>query len=206
MKNIKHSDYQNKQTRPKDWKISKKAFMDLNVTGQTKILDIGSGDGTKISYIVDEGQLVMTDLSAPSNSRITRADVHELQFKDNTFDIVTMFHVLEHLTDANKALAEIYRVMKKGGTMISVTPNEMRWSMLFSLLLKLGNKIGLISFPNKYPLNPDHVFEYSYSDLKSVFEESQFDEFTIQPIYMRISAILRLKHFCNQWIVIAQKD
>jgi SAM-dependent methyltransferase len=42
-------------------------------------------------------------------------DITALQFPDESFDAVICHHVLEHIPDDRKALAELYRVMKPGG-------------------------------------------------------------------------------------------
>jgi len=42
---------------------------------------------------------------------------------DNTFDTVVSFQVIEHIKDDNAFVAEIARVLKKGGKLILTTPN-----------------------------------------------------------------------------------
>ena len=51
-----------------------------------------------------------------------KMDVHEIPFKDNTFDVVICNHVLEHVDDADKVMSEFYRVMKSGGWGIFQVP------------------------------------------------------------------------------------
>ena len=46
----------------------------------------------------------------------------ELPFDENYFDIVICNHVLEHVADMQKTVAEIHRVLKKGGFAILQTP------------------------------------------------------------------------------------
>ena len=45
-----------------------------------------------------------------------KADICNLPFDDNTFDTIFCNHVLEHIPDDTKAMKELYRVLKKGGT------------------------------------------------------------------------------------------
>jgi SAM-dependent methyltransferase len=59
---------------------------------------------------------------APTRSDIRRVDVTAIKEKDKTFDIVICNHVLEHVHDDIKALSELYRVLKPGGTAILQTP------------------------------------------------------------------------------------
>ena len=42
-------------------------------------------------------------------------DITNIQFQDNEFDIIYCSHVLEHIIDDNKAMQELYRVLKPGG-------------------------------------------------------------------------------------------
>jgi SAM-dependent methyltransferase len=48
--------------------------------------------------------------------------VEDIKFEDNYFDVVLGNHVLEHVRDDNKAMREIYRVLKKSGYAILQVP------------------------------------------------------------------------------------
>lgn len=54
-----------------------------------------------------------------------KADILDLPFKDDEFDIVFCNHVLEHVESDIKALNELFRVMKSGGMGIFQVPQEM---------------------------------------------------------------------------------
>lgn len=51
-----------------------------------------------------------------------KADILDLPFENETFDIVICNHVLEHIEDDAKAMHELYRVMKRGGWGIFQVP------------------------------------------------------------------------------------
>ena len=51
-----------------------------------------------------------------------KADILDLPFEDNSFDIVFCNHVLEHIANDQKAMSELYRVMKKDGWGIFQVP------------------------------------------------------------------------------------
>lgn len=51
-----------------------------------------------------------------------KADILNLPFENESFDIVFCNHVLEHIEDDQKAMSELYRVMKKGGWGIFQVP------------------------------------------------------------------------------------
>ncbi len=54
-----------------------------------------------------------------------KADICDLPFEDNSFDLVFCNHVLEHIPDDKKAMSELYRVLKKGGTGIFQVPQDL---------------------------------------------------------------------------------
>jgi SAM-dependent methyltransferase len=54
-----------------------------------------------------------------------KADICNLPFKENTFDIVFCNHVLEHIEDDQKAMKELYRVLKPYGMGIFQIPQDL---------------------------------------------------------------------------------
>lgn len=60
-----------------------------------------------------------------------KADILDLPFDDDVFDIVLCNHVLEHIEDDQKAMAELFRVMKKGGMGIFQVPQEIEREKTF---------------------------------------------------------------------------
>ncbi len=65
-------------------------------------------------------EYVSADLFSPIVD--VKADILDLPFEDETFDVVICNHVLEHIVDDTKAMSELYRVMKKGGWGIVQVP------------------------------------------------------------------------------------
>jgi SAM-dependent methyltransferase len=66
---------------------------------------------------------VTTDLNSPLAD--VKADICNLPFKDNEFDIILCNHVLEHIPDDKKAMQELYRVLKVGGMGIFQIPQDL---------------------------------------------------------------------------------
>ena len=64
-----------------------------------------------------------TDLLSPIAD--VKADICNLPFKDNSYDIILCNHVLEHIPDDNKAMQELYRVMKPGGYGVFQIPQDL---------------------------------------------------------------------------------
>ena len=93
-----------------------------------------------------------------------------MPFEDHHFDTVVFSEVMEHLRFPQKALHEIFRVLKKNGQLIGSVPNAFR----------LRNRIKfLIGKP--FETDPSHL--RSYSD-KILTEELKkvFDKIEVHPI------------------------
>jgi ubiquinone/menaquinone biosynthesis C-methylase UbiE len=184
----------------KDWVACKQIVSTLKLTPNSQILDVGSKDGEKTHYLFAEGQILMSDISKKGLSPFVLSDATKLPYNDNSFDLVTILHVIEHIKNDREALKEIYRVLKKEGTVLIVTPNESRFTRIFSVILRT-----LARSPPKYPLNPDHVLEYSAKNIENLMKQSEFGNYKIDPIFMRLSSLIRIRKYCDQWIIIAKK-
>ena len=77
-----------------------------------------------------------------------------MNFKDNSFDVVISFQVIEHISDSMAYINELYRVLKSNGKIIIVTPD--RVSRLYSFQkpwnryhVKEFNMVGLSKLISK---------------------------------------------------------
>jgi SAM-dependent methyltransferase len=69
------------------------------------------------------------DINSPL--AMIKADICDLPIKDNTYDFILCNHVLEHILDDNKAISELYRVLKKDGVGIFQVPIDMKKEFTF---------------------------------------------------------------------------
>ena len=114
-------------------------ILEINVTvenqGEILALDLGSGRGEWLSLLKQFGAKAVgvdSDIGMVQTSRSNGLDVihgDALQFMRNarsaSFDIVTSFHLIEHLTFDGyfSLIQEAYRILKPGGVLILETPN-----------------------------------------------------------------------------------
>ena len=101
-----------------------------------KLLDIGCWTGqfiqlalndAKITYGIDPGKKAINFAQKKyPQAHLEVATAQKLPFRNNTFDVITFLEVIEHLPkeDETGALNEIYRVLKKNGTLVLSTPSS----------------------------------------------------------------------------------
>lgn len=132
-------------------KISK-----LNLNGN--ILDIG---GSKRSGYHDliSGEHTMTTVNINASYGCDLVfDVQEVfPLKDNSFDNVLCFNVLEHIYKYENVFDECSRVLKSGGKFISATP-----------------------FMHHVHGSPDDYFRYTKSSLELLLQENEFENIEIE--------------------------
>lgn len=64
-----------------------------------------------------------TDLNSPLAD--IKADICDLPFKENSYDIILCNHVLEHIPNDTKAMKELFRVLKPGGMGVFQIPQDL---------------------------------------------------------------------------------
>jgi predicted SAM-dependent methyltransferase len=71
-----------------------------------------------------------TDLLSPLAD--VKADICNLPFEDNTYDVIFCNHVLEHIPNDTKAMQELFRVLKPGGMAILQIPQDLKRATTFA--------------------------------------------------------------------------
>ena len=139
----------------------------------TKILDVGCGDGALLNYFCNLNTFdtyVGIDFSRKKiktakdnvmnsifNVHFIVADLQYLPFREEVFHFVVLVDVLEHLIEPKKEIADLYRVTKRGGFIIILTPSAYRWRKNEKLLFNLKN-ISL-SIGDRPPLKRDKTLQ-----------------------------------------------
>ena len=105
-----------------------KYYLNKNQRNNLQCLDIGCSGGTIFRFLKQFGKVYGCDISfdgliyCTNRSSITQADALKLPFKDETFDLLTVLDVAEHIDDDNLLFSEMYRVIKKEGIIFVNVP------------------------------------------------------------------------------------
>lgn len=111
------------------------SFVERFVKKKDKVLDLGCGTGLSTSMLGRlAGEVNGVDISPifiktaekkrrATNIKFTCADILNLPFPDESYDVVSSFLLIEHIYDIPQALSEMARVAKKGGLIIILSPN-----------------------------------------------------------------------------------
>ncbi len=108
------------------------------------VLEAGGGRSGLGKLLYPNAQITNIDLdseyeSAPCNRqpgvRFVCGDATKLPFQDESFDAITMFDLLEHVTDDGQAIAEAFRVLRPGAYLLLSTPNE-TWKYPYYAFMK----------------------------------------------------------------------
>jgi methionine biosynthesis protein MetW len=132
----------NPRTKATKWLLLKNS----KIT-KPKILELGCGNGSIISSVAQDlntTSLFGVDinekalLEAAKKGIIThRIDLNSdfLDYPNNSFDIILMEEVIEHLVNPDHALEETFRLLKNGGYLLITTPNLGWWLNRVALLI-----------------------------------------------------------------------
>ncbi|MCM8787049.1 MAG: glycosyltransferase [Candidatus Omnitrophica bacterium] len=137
------------------------------------ILDIGAGLAEFLAIAKQKGwQVWGTEISeyaasfAKENFKIDIfcGSLEEANCKDNFFDVVTLWHVLEHIGEPIKYLKEIKRILKKDGLLVIALPNPDDY------IYQLVYKIFKTKSPKEYTIKSreHHIFCFKQKTLRRI--------------------------------------
>jgi len=161
-----------------------------------EILDIGCGIGSRLEIFREMGFKKFSGIE-PSDEAIyakqikklpvKKESLNECNFQENSFNIITLYHVFEHLQDPISSLKIIKKVLKPKGWLVLQIPNFGSYQAKF--------------FKNKwFALDaPRHYFHYAPKTISQIllqnnFEVKKIDQNTnfLHPVYWVLSSFLFL--------------
>jgi len=146
-------------------------LMDRFFAPGKKLLDVGSGAGFFLKVVEERGWEVegveISKLASDYANEVLGVNVHnskleDVKFSSESYDLVTLLDIIEHLTDPLRTLEEIYRVLKSDGLVIVSTPDIGSLSRVF-----LGKHWSILS-PG------EHLFNFSTKTLSLMLSKANF--------------------------------
>ena len=126
------------------------------------LLDIGAGTGDFIQGCIKNGWSVSGLEPNIKARKIAQTKNILLQkdlsfFKDQQFDVITLWHVLEHIQDLDKYIKSLKKLLKKDGTLLIAVPNYKSFD---------ANHYG--KFWAAFDV-PRHLWHFSQTSIKKIF-------------------------------------
>lgn len=158
-------------------------FVEENYPNKGKILDIGTSAGFFLKAAKDNGWkcygVEPNRISALRARKEYQLDVREgvlreVKFKDNFFDVVTLWDVLEHMTDPSSELKEVYRILKPGGMVVINYPD-------------MGSFLAKITASKWWFIFSVHLFYFDQSSIKKILSKNGFDNFKFKKYWQKLS-------------------
>lgn len=140
-------------------------FSTRKIVAEKSVLDVACGEGFGVAILAKvANRVVGLDIHQPTVSSATAryqseknlefvvGDCRKLPFEDATFDVVTSFETIEHIEDHDVFIAEVRRVLRRGGLFIVSTPNKETYTD------ETGHK------------NPFHLLEFYERDFRDLLQ------------------------------------
>lgn len=144
-----------------------------------RLLDVGCGGGQFLAMMQEAGWkgvgIEVNEAMASQARKIPGLEIYggtleEARLAPESFDVVTLYHVLEHIPEPIAIFKECFRLLKPGGLLVVAVPNWASWQSRFAR-------------EDWFHLDiPHHLHHFSTNNLNRLFKENGFQ-------------VMRRKHF-----------
>jgi 2-polyprenyl-3-methyl-5-hydroxy-6-metoxy-1,4-benzoquinol methylase len=155
----------------------KRAIIEANSTGKT-ILDFGCGTGEFLKEMQDNAWNIAgvepSEVANQKASLITKNRINRSlsELEEKRFDVITLWHVLEHLHDLNGSLKRFHSLLEESGTIFIAVPNLQSYDASYYR-----------SFWAAYDV-PRHLWHFSQKTMKLLLEINGFKLVEVLPMKM----------------------
>lgn len=142
-----------------------------------KLLDIGCGVGAFLEavskermwdiYGVEPSDYVFRLAHEKFGDNIIKGTLEEANFKNKSFDVVTLWNVLEHVPDPFALLKEVRRILKDDGLLIIAVPN-VKYYLLKCFIVKVIFHKNVSWYPT------EHLYHFSLKTLEKLTNKAGF--------------------------------
>ena len=142
-----------------------------------RLLDVGCGSGDWLMFMRGLGWQVSGndfDANAVKTAQgrgldVECASLEQQKHASGTFDAVTLSHVIEHVPDPVRTLAECRRILKPGGKLVLFTPNAS----------SLSHRVFKNDWRGLEP--PRHLHVFSTESMRPLLERAGFQNISVRP-------------------------
>jgi len=164
----------------------KYAKVACKLSPRSSILEVGCNTGYFSRFLIDSGYKVLGVERDEEAAKAARERGVPLNFSDiedpetlssieDTFDVVLLMDVLEHLRNPIEVLKKLKIVLNKNGKILITGPNVAYWSIRKDLLL------GRWNYKDAGILDRNHLHFYTASTWKSLVEEGGYEITAFEP-------------------------
>jgi len=146
---------------------------------QGKLLDIGAGTGAFAAHMREHGWEV-TGLEPDQAAREKAGSLHKMALQpignlydlpEDHFDVITMWHVLEHVHDLHACLEQLRKVMRRGGCIFIAVPNYTSYDAGFYKGAWAAYDV------------PRHLYHFSPASMRRLLESHAFQLNSSRPMW-----------------------
>jgi predicted SAM-dependent methyltransferase len=147
--------------------------------GGKKIMDVGCATGEFLCYMKSRDWITLgiePDENARHNAKMTYdLDIYDEsyldQVPDNSMDVITLWHVLEHVADLSGRMNSLKRILKPTGILILAVPNADCYDADLYKDFWAGYDV------------PRHLYHFSRKSMEKLLTLKSFDLITIKPMF-----------------------
>jgi len=151
----------------------------IEKSGPARLLDVGCGDGAFIKMARSAGWDVRgTELSgwaaghvAEAGIEVRRGDLLSVDFGQERFDVVTMWHVLEHTHSPRSNMERVFSLLRPGGMFVGALPNASNRLLRAMYPLARGRLLRYYE-PGEREV---HLYHFTESVLRAMLEKCGFE-------------------------------
>jgi len=185
----------------------KKILNSLDYNPRARLIDLGCDDGVwtiELAKRIGTKKIFGVDIVEKRIEKAKKKGLIVKKFnlakdkwplKSNYFDVVHSNQVIEHISNLDNFISEVYRITKPGGYVVISTENASSWHNIFASLMGwqifsltnfsikrggIGNPLSLHKNSKKHLSSWTHKMIFNYSGLKEFFQIYKFKKVKIK--------------------------
>ena len=151
----------------------------LEISKECNILDVGCADGVLLDYLKNMGfknlfgieiSCKLSEIARLKGHQIVNGDLSRNFFENQTFDLIHIGDVIEHMIDPAKMLSQLKNILTRDGYIVITTPNM---DSLWSKITLLISEVTGLPWSSLTP-PPHHQQNFTQKSLKLLIEKLGF--------------------------------